>query len=202
MSTILHKSHSGVVRSQGRGWWAATQPASISLPCLAIQVLRPCTASHRALLPGAWLDLGVFLKILLGFQLEIELFPSKVEPAAFPSPGNQLLYHTVHTSVKQTPLWALWAPVVAVSMLRARSPSREAPSLSSSGVQLESLYATSPLGPLLSFRRKKKRQGWRNVCSIFHSWCKDVTWEWKWHCYVGSKWSESSAETGRGKAEC
>lgn len=107
--------------------------------------------------------LEFLFKVLLGFQPEIELFPSKAETAVFPSPGNQLLYSPVHPSAKQNPPRAShWAPGMRVPMLRARrpaGPTREAPSLTSastSGAQLESLYVTSLLGPLFSLRGKKR----------------------------------------------
>lgn len=152
--------------------------------------------------------LEFLFKVLLGFQPEIELFPSKAETAVFPSPGNQLLYYPVHPSAKQNPPRAShWAPVMTVPMLRARSPRR--PHQRSSQPDLSKHIWSSagkpvyhfPSGSFILFKGEEKGQGLRNVCSLFHSRCKDVT---------GNRsdtvtWEASGLRAQlrrRGKAEC
>lgn len=85
MSTILQKSHSGAIRSQGRVWWASTQFASSSSPCSATQVLCPRIPSRALCCLAHGSTLGFPFKILLGFQSEIKsCFPVKLSLLPFP----------------------------------------------------------------------------------------------------------------------
>lgn len=153
------------------------QPRNLrpSPPCLASQTLCPCTPPKRALLLGARLNLGVFVQSSTRFSTG-DCFPAKLRLLSFPSPGNQLLYYPVHPSAKQNPPRAShWAPVMTVPMLRTRSPRR--PHQRSSQPDLSKHIWSSagkpvyhfPSGSFILFKGEEKRQGLRNVCSIFHS---------------------------------
>lgn len=62
-----------MLRSQGRVWWAAVQPASISPPAWQSECLAPtCPPVSSAARRRAQPEGGGSFKILLGFHLEIK----------------------------------------------------------------------------------------------------------------------------------
>lgn len=142
-------------------------------------------ASPQLLAEGS--TLGFSFKILLDFQLAVKRsrFPGKL---SLPFPLQGTGYST--TRSKNLPHEILsepphWTPVTTGPVLKARSPGRlqgsswTLSSASTSGMKLSSLCPFPPGPYIFKEGGKTNRQGSRNICSIFHSLCRDAPWEWK-----------------------
>lgn len=78
-----------MIRSQGRVWWAALQPSSVSPPAWQSECLAPYLPSSQLCCQTEGSTLGFSFKILLGFQLEIKrsCFPAKLSLLPFSVQG-------------------------------------------------------------------------------------------------------------------